>query len=310
MPREASGAARLDLFAGLTYDEPLVRTRSYQLSLVKVDDLTLAGYSVAGEESVIIVPELDVVFDIGKCPREALRINHVLLSHGHMDHAAGVAYYFSQRDFQGIADGVVLAAKSLVEPLERLMEAVASVEGHPAPHRFVGMTHGDDYEIRRSLLARAFSTQHLGNSLGFAVVEVRHKLKEEFADRTGPQLVELKTRGVEITRRVELPLVAYLGDTAKANYSDLPYVRDAKVLLIECTFFDPEHVRRARAGRHLHVADLPDVLEGTGNERIIITHLTRRTNLAEARKILKSALPKETYERITFLMSWKHVREE
>ncbi|KPK86220.1 MAG: hypothetical protein AMJ81_01880 [Phycisphaerae bacterium SM23_33] len=277
---------------------------------MKVDDLTLAGYSVAGEESVVIVPELDVVFDIGKCPREALPINHVLLSHGHMDHAAGVAYYFSQRDFQGIADGVVLAARSLVEPLERLMEAVAGVEGHSSPHRFVGMAHGEDYEIRRSLLARAFSTQHLGNSLGFSVIEVRHKLKEEFADRTGPQLVALKKRGVEITRRVELPLVAYLGDTAKANYSDLPYVRGAKTLLIECTFFDPEHVGRARAGRHLHVADLPEVLEGTENQRIIITHLTRRTNLAEARRILKKALPKETYERISFLMSWRHVQEE
>jgi len=302
--------ARLDLTAALTYDDPLVRTRTYQLSLVKVDDLTLAGYSVAGEESVVIVPELDVVFDIGKCPREALPINHVLLSHGHMDHAAGVAYYFSQRDFQGIADGVVLAARSLVEPLERLMEAVAGVEGHSSPHRFVGMAHGEDYEIRRSLLARAFSTQHLGNSLGFSVIEVRHKLKEEFADRTGPQLVALKKRGVEITRRVELPLVAYLGDTAKANYSDLPYVRGAKTLLIECTFFDPEHVGRARAGRHLHVADLPEVLEGTENQRIIITHLTRRTNLAEARRILKKALPKETYERISFLMSWRHVQEE
>jgi ribonuclease Z len=287
-----------------------VKTRPYQLSLVRVGDLTLAGYSIAGEESVVIIPELDVVFDIGKCPREALRINHVLLSHGHMDHAAGVAYYFSQRDFQGIADGVMLVSKSLVEPLRRLMEAVAGVEGHPSPHRFVGMAPGDDYEIRRSLLARAFSTHHLGNSLGFSLVEVRHKLKEQFSDRTGPQLVELKKQGVEITRRMELPLVAYLGDTARANYSDLPHVRDAKVLLIECTFFDPDHVRRARAGRHLHVTDLPEVLEGTANERIILTHVTRRTNLAEARRILKKALPKDTYDSITFLMSWKNVPED
>ena len=60
---------------------------------------------VAGEEAVIIAPELDCIFDIGKCPREALAINHVLLTHGHMDHAAGLPYYFSQRDFQGIGNG-------------------------------------------------------------------------------------------------------------------------------------------------------------------------------------------------------------
>ena len=287
-----------------------MKVRPYQLSQIKVGDLTLLGYSVAGEESVVIVPELDVVFDIGKCPREALRINHVLLSHGHMDHAAGVAYYFSQRDFQGIANGVVLVSKALVEPLERLMEAVAGVEGHPSPHKFVGMGHGDDYEIRRGLVARAFSTHHLGSSLGFAVIEVRHKLKEEFVGLTGPELVALKARGVQITRRVELPLVAYLGDTAKANYSELAYVREAKVLLVECTFFDADHLRRARAGRHLHVTDLPAVLEGTNNERIILTHVTRRTHLPEARRLLKQVLPAEIRDRVTFLMSWKHVQED
>jgi len=287
-----------------------VKTRPHQLSLLTVDDLTLAGYSVAGEESVVIVPELDVVFDIGKCPREALRINHLLLSHGHMDHAAGVAYYFSQRDFQGIEDGVALVARQLIQPLEQLMAAVAAVEGHPSPHRFVGMSDGEDYEVRRGLLVRAFATRHVGNSLGFSVVEVRHKLKEEFLGRTGPELVELKKQGVEITRRVEIPLVAYLGDTAKANYSSLPHVRDAKILLIECTFFDPDHVSRARAGRHLHVTDLPTVLEGVENERIVLTHVTRRTHLGEARKILRKGLPKELYERVTFLMSRKHIEQD
>ena len=111
----------------MAYDAAPVKIRPYQLSRIEAGDLTVAGYSVAGEESVILVPELDVAFDIGKCPREALRMNHVCLSHGHMDHAAGVAYYFSQRDFQGIADGKVLVAAGLVGPLERLMDAVADV---------------------------------------------------------------------------------------------------------------------------------------------------------------------------------------
>jgi len=287
-----------------------MKTRPYQLSQLSVGEIALAGYSVAGEESVVIVPDLDVVFDIGKCPREALRINHVLLSHGHMDHAAGVAYYFSQRDFQGIENGEVLVAPQLVEPLEGLMQAVARVEGHPSPYRFVAVSDGEDYEIRRGLLARAFATQHLASSLGFSVVEVRHKLKDEFADRTGPQLVELKGRGVEITRRLEMPLVAFLGDTAKANYMALPHVRDAKVLIIECTFFDPDHVPRARAGRHLHVTDLPEVLEGTANERIVLAHVTRRTNLAQARKILKKTLSKDVHDRVTFLMSKRYIEED
>ncbi len=287
-----------------------MKTRAFKLSCMDFDDFSLAGYSVAGEESVIVIPELDVVFDIGRCPREAMRVDHVLLSHGHMDHAAGIAYYFSQRDFQGIGGGVALVAHSIVAPLENLMDAVARVEGHPSPLKFVGMDDGDDYEIRRGLVARAFATRHIGNSLGFSLIDVRQKLKDEFIGLAGPELVELKKKGVEITRRVEIPLVTYLGDTARSNYSAIPHVRDSKVLLIECTFFDDDHISRARAGKHLHVNDLAEVLEGMNNERIVLTHVTRRTNLSEARSILKTNLPADIRERVTFLMSWKHIQDE
>ena len=287
-----------------------MKIRPYQLSQLTVGDFTLAGYSVAGEESVIVAPELDCVFDIGKCPREALAPNHVLLSHGHLDHAAGLPYYFGQRDFQGIAGGVALVPKNLADPLEQLLAAWGRVEGHVPPHKFVGMSDGDDYEIRRGLVVRSFATRHVAGSLGYSVIDVRHKLKSEFAGMTGPQIVELKKGGTEITNRIEVPLVAYLGDTGKANYSALPYVAGAAALLIECTFFDPDHLRRARAGKHLHVTDLAEVLEGMNNQHIVIIHVTRRTNMAAARAILRKTLRKEVLERITFLMSRKYIEED
>ena len=287
-----------------------MKIRPYRLSQVQVGDFLLAGYSVAGEESVVIAPELDCAFDIGKCPREALAVNHVLLSHGHMDHVAGLPYYFAQRDFQGILDGVALVPADLVEPLKRLMQAWGTVEGHVPPHKFVPMRDGDDYEIRRGLLAKAFATRHVAGSLGFSLVDVRQKLKEEYLPLSGPEIVALKNKGVEITRRLEVALVAYLGDTGKANYSHLPHVAGAKALLIECTFFDSDHARRAELGKHLHVEDLPEVLEGMNNQHIIIIHLTRRTNIHQARQILRKTLRKDVLERVSFLMGRQDLGED
>jgi ribonuclease Z len=289
-----------------------MNVRSYKLSQLDMGSFSLAGYSVAGEEAIILAPELDCAFDIGKCPREALTVNHVLLTHGHMDHAAGVPYYFAQRAFQGIESGTVVAPLEMVRPLEDLMAAWARVEGHgPAhAHRFVGVREGQDYEIRRGLLARAFATRHVGACLGYSIIDVRQKLKSQYLGLTGPQIVELKKAGTQITDRVEYPLVAYPGDTAKKNFSDLPFVAQAKVFLLECTFFDAEHVQRARAGRHMHVADLPEVLEGMTNEHIVLVHVTRRTNMVEARKILRKSLRKEILDRITFLMSRKYIEED
>ena len=287
-----------------------MKIRTYKLSQMKIGDFSLAGYSVAGEESLIIAPELDCCFDIGKCPREALNMNHVLLSHGHMDHVAGLPYYFAQRDFQGIGRGKAIVHVDLVGPIRDLMNAWGKVEGHIPPFELVGVKGGDDFEIRRGLVARVFPARHLPTSLGYCVVDVRQKLKEEHAGLTGPQIVELKKKGVEITNRVEYPLVAYLGDTGKANYSALPFVANAKALLIECTFFDEEHLQRARAGKHIHVADLPEMLEGMNNEHIIIIHVTRRTNMAAAKKILHKSLRKDIADRISFLMSAKYMEED
>ncbi len=284
-----------------------MKVRGKYLSQVKVDTFTLLGYSVAGEESVIIAPELDCTFDIGKCPREALNVNHILLSHGHTDHFAGLPYYFAQRDFQGIEGGTALVPNHLVDPLEELMAVWGRIDGNLPPHKFVGMSPGDDYELRRGLVARAFKTHHRPDSLGYSLIDVRNKLKAEFRDLTGPQIVELKNKGVEITDRVEVPLVAYLGDTGPADYADLPIVADAKALLIECTFFDAEHTSRAKQGRHLHVNDLPSVLAGMRNEHIIIIHVTRRTNMSDARKLLRKTLDAETLKRVTFLMDRRNV---
>ena len=83
----------------------------------------------------------------------------------------------------------------------------------------------------------------------------------------------------------------------------------AKVLLIECTFFEDDHKERARHGKHLHVQDLPGILEGMENERIILIHVTRRTHLGFARKQLKRLLDKSIMERVSFLMDQKHMED-
>ncbi|MFW6154417.1 MAG: MBL fold metallo-hydrolase [Planctomycetota bacterium] len=285
-------------------------TRPFQLSTLKFESFSVVGYSVAGEETVICVPELDVVFDIGRAPRESLAMNHVLLTHGHMDHAAGIGYYFSQRDFQGMSGGKALAPATLVPALERLMVAWSKVEGHPSPHTFIPMNPGDDYELRRNLLVRAFATRHVNATLGYSIIDVRFKLKEEYLGLDSREIVALKTKGVEITHRTEVPLITCFGDTAHSNYSDLEHVRTSKVLLLECTFFDPDHVRRARKGKHLHVNDLPDLLEGMDNEHIVLIHVTRRTNMAEARKALRKTLRKDQLDRISFLMSRRFIESD
>jgi ribonuclease Z len=268
----------------------------------RVGRVRLLGRSLAGEETVLAAPEQNVCFDIGRAPREVIPIDNICLSHGHIDHSANIAYYFSHREFIGAAPGRLIVHRQLAPHFQSLMAVWADIEGRPGPCRIEPVLPGDEVRIRRDLLVRAVEVNHDPRSLGFAVLEERFKLKPELADHTGPQLVELKQRGVEIQNRVEIPMVAYCGDTADGPHFDLDCIRNAEVLLLECTFFEPEHVIRARKGKHIHVRDLPGILDRLRCPNVVLTHVTHRTALRDARRMLKEIVSPGDLERLVFFM--------
>jgi ribonuclease Z len=262
----------------------------------------LVGFSMAGEETVIILPEMNVAFDVGRAPRELINIDYVCLSHGHMDHSAGLAYYFSQRNFQGLPPGCVIAQHRLVPAVQELMQVYARIEGHLSPAKIIGVDEDEDVPIRRDLVVRPFRVRHAGLSLGFSVIEVRKKLRPELAELSGQQIAELKKKGESVEYRLEIPRVAFCADSAVGDYLNHPHVRDAEVLIVECTFFEGEHIDRANLGQHTHVKDLPELLQRVNSQHVVISHITRRTPLAEAKRRLAEVLTPAELQRLTILM--------
>ena len=238
------------------------------LAIVETPRLHIVGYSVAGEESAVQIPELNVVFDIGKCPRPFLVSDFCLLSHGHIDHSAGIPYYLSQRIFQGMSPGTILCPAKIADGVAGIVHAWAALEGKVAQHRIVPMEVGDEFEMRKGLIVRAFATCHTVPSLGYTLLDRREKLRPDLLEQRLPGhiLREMKDRGEKITYTVDVPMVAYTGDTALAETLLQNGVRDAQVLITECTFFDPAHKRRAAVGRHLHLDDLLEALPQLHND--------------------------------------------
>jgi len=275
---------------------------SHNLAHIEIDDLEIIGYSVAGEETVVAMPQLDVCFDIGKAPDQIISINHILLTHGHMDHAAGIAYYLSHRNFCGMTAGTILAPQNLLQPIREIINAWGRLDGNKIPVNLVGVKAGDEYHIKPNLFARVFPTKHSKGSVGFSVIEKRKKLKAEYTGLTGPQIVELKIQGIEIDYPLEIPIVSYLGDTQYVDFSQLKYIAESKILIAECTFYEDEHSGRAEAGKHMHIDEFTTLLKNLHNEHIVVTHTTLRTPMREIRKILKNALPKDKYEKVILFM--------
>jgi ribonuclease Z len=273
------------------------------MNKLTLDNLDIIGYSVAGEESVVALPTLDVCFDVGKAPDQILSVNHVLLTHGHMDHTAGIAYYCSQRDFREMAPGTVLLPAPLAPVLEKLLDCWGILDGSRPPANIVPLQPGMEFQIRRNLFAYSFATNHSPHSLGYTIIERRQKLKPEYLELTGPQIAELKKNGTEITYTLDIPLVTYLGDTMAGDFHQLACVQNSKILIAECTFFEQDHHSRARAGKHYHFDELSQAISQWNNEHILFTHLSRRTDLAFALRKVREILPPEITHKIRFLMN-------
>jgi ribonuclease Z len=275
---------------------------SYNLAKIRIDDLDIIGYSVAGEETVVAMPQLDVCFDIGKAPNQIVPINNILLTHGHMDHAAGIAYYLSHRNFCGQSPGTILAPQNLLAAIREIIDAWSRLDGNKVPANLVGVKAGDEYQIKPNLFTRVFPTKHSKGSVVYSVIEKRKKIKPDYARLTGPQIVELKKRRVQIDYPLEIPIVTYLGDTQYVDFSKLKYVVESKILIAECTFYKAEHSERAEAGKHMHIKEFATLIEKLQNEHIVITHATQRTPMREIRKVLKEALSAEKYDKTILLM--------
>ena len=279
--------------------------REGSLGFLYLPPYRVQGTSVAGETTVVQVPELDVCFDMGQCPRAVLPSKYVAISHGHMDHVGGLGYFCSQRNFQGMGPATLVCHEGLAPAVKKMMAGFTELEGQTTPYELVAMKPEQELEIKNNIVLRLFETEHTPASAGYAIIEKRSKLKDEYAGLPQEKLRELKQRGEEITRILEVPLVAYLGDTAPGGCMLRQDVRTAQIVISECTFVDKDHASRADLGKHLHLDAIAEWLPVLECDALVLIHVSRRSNIAVAKKRLGELLSSEAAERVHFLMDFR-----
>ncbi|MBC7834208.1 MAG: hypothetical protein H7Y88_03795 [Phycisphaerales bacterium] len=282
--------------------------REGTLGFLYLPPFRVQGTSIAGEATCVGIPELDVCFDMGSCPRAMLASKFVAVSHGHMDHIGGLAYYCSQRHFQGMGPGSIVCDARIAPAVKRMMDGYVDLERQNTPYALIPLEPEQEVQIKNNIVLRGFMVEHTVPAFGYAVVERRSKLKPEYVGLPQDKLRELKDRGIEITRILEIPLIAYLGDTAPGPQLVREDVRKAQIVICECTFTEPDHKERAKVGMHMHADDVGEWLGVLECQTLVLTHLSRRTNLADARQAI-ALRAGERIERVEVLMDHRANRE-
>jgi len=268
----------------------------------------LQGISIAGEQTAVHIPELDVAFDVGLCPRPVLSAPYIALTHGHMDHVAGLPYYFSQRIFQKMGTGTCICHEAIAQDVQAMMGGWVDLEKQCTPHNIVPIAPDGEYQIKPNIVLKAIEAKHTVPALSYVVMEHRRKLLEKFTGLPQAELRDLKISGTEITQTIKIPLVACTGDTEIGNHLYRPEFINAPIVITECTFFESEHKKRASVGKHLHIDDLAELIQSWKAEHVVITHTSRRTTLDQIRSAIEEKIGADDAHRIHILMDHRENR--
>jgi ribonuclease Z len=221
----------------------------------------------------------------------------VCLTHGHLDHAAGLAHHASRRTLQGLPPARVFAPEEAVPDLEAWLAISQRLEQVDYGVHVTPAVPGRTVALRRDLQLKFLPGRHRVPTAGYLFSEVKRKLKDEFLELPGSRIAALRSAGTEVTRREETPLLAYPGDCGASIFDAVPELFFARVLLIECSFLLPEDRDRAAVYEHLHLEDFLERADQFENEVIVLTHFSQRYRPEEIREALRS-LPESLGRRV------------
>ena len=261
--------------------------------------LTIEGYSRAAVQTYWRVPELKIGFDLGAQPWDFMGTPTWFVSHTHLDHVAALPVYVARRRMMKMEPPTIYLPQHCLEDIRRLLIIMHRLDRGRMVCKLEGVLPGQEIALSREHVVTAFATSHTIPSCGFLVWERRNKLKAEYQGLPGDQIRDLRLSGVEVTREVRTPLVAYTGDTSPTALDDYPPVYEAKILITEMSFIRPGH-RREKIHKfgHMHLDDFVERQDRFKNELIIASHFSTRYHPAEVKRFLDANLPPGMRDRV------------
>ncbi len=254
---------------------------------IEAAGIPIDGVSIAGHESFYKLPTFRTLLEFGRAPEDTVGYANVCVSHGHLDHMAGLAHHGSRRKLAGLAPGRVFIPKASLDDVRAWVAASERLEHVAYGTELVPSEPGDSFALRNDLELTILPGSHRVPTVGYLFSEVKHKLLDELVGRPGEEIAALRREGATVTRREEVPLLAYPGDCGREIFEAAPEIFRARVLLLECSFLFPEDVARAREYAHIHLDDILARADQFENEAVVLTHFSQRYRPEDIRLALR-----------------------
>ncbi len=269
---------------------------------LKCGAFSLEGYSRSTIETYVKVNELNICFDIGKCPMSLVHIPQVFISHFHGDHSLGLTYYIAHRNLAKLETGKIYVPASAEKAVQDLIRTQAALEQARRDYELIPVESGMEIEFKRNMTMRMFDTDHRIPSVGFQVIETRQKLKPEYQNLKQAEIVALKQKGIEIVSPIHIPHMTYVGDSTIKVFDWHPEILTSEILITECTFLTDDHYEEAEKRKHIHIKDIVPWLDQIESKYIVLMHFSMRYTRQEIKYHVNRWIPDEHKHRILLMI--------
>lgn len=252
--------------------------------------MKILSYSKALYSSWLYYSPDRLLFDAGESVssimgNKSFAIERVFLSHGHTDHIAGLV---SLVNIRNNAMGDKKKPLTIYYPrnnfhISELMNYLNRTNSNVSyPLEWVPLEGGDEVQVygeeetsRNPRYVKAFFTDHSRNevSLGYNILEVRQRLKEEYRETPQEEIKEIAEKGgrEELMENYRQKTFTYGGDSVPL---DPKKISGTEVLCHDCTFLDEED---RKMYKHATLDEAVDVaLEAGVSKKMLGLHISSR----------------------------------
>lgn len=227
----------------------------------------LVGTSLAARATAFALPELEVAVDVGRLTPILAQQPNLLLTHTHLDHAAGLLAYLNLRArlYHHQPTRVWVPAPVHGELLRSLtlFPGMASVAKRlPLAETILPAEDGQVIPLGR-VTAHAFAVAHGVPTLGWALT--------------------LPGEGK--------PVVVFAADGDPRFFAEQPQRLGARVAVVECTYVEANRRLAARLAQHAHILDWLELAPHLPAEVLVLAHLPEQLPEPALLARLKAAFP-------------------